>query len=461
MTVRTRFAPSPTGLLHIGSARTAIFNYLFAKHHSGKFLLRIEDTDKKRSTLKAKNAIFSSLKWLGLQHDEEAVSQVARAERHKEVAHQLVQMGMAYYCFSSQDEIDALRQKKLKNKEHFIFHSPWRDKTEKDYPKNQKAVIRIKAPKEGETSICDLLQGKVTVQNSHLDDMVLLRADGSPTYMLAVVVDDHDMGITHIIRGDDHLNNAFRQKLVYQAMSWKMPELVHIPLIHGQDGAKLSKRHGALCVEEYKKMGFLPEAINNYLLRLGWSHGNDEIISKGQAIKWFDINGLGKSPSRLNFDKMKNINAHYLRSTDNEFLANEIYQKFPQLGPQSKANIKKAIDCMKPRAELINDLYDMAPIFMTCGKYKMAFDDDSIEIIRTSAPDITNEAINEISAISELTIENIKSSLKSLAKNKGLKLGELMKYLQAYITGKTASPSVFEVIYIIGKKETIKRLTQC
>ncbi|MGC0371526.1 MAG: hypothetical protein DGJ47_000215 [Rickettsiaceae bacterium] len=458
MTIKTRFAPSPTGFLHIGGARTALFNYLFAKNNGGEFLLRIEDTDIKRSTKEAKQAIIDSLRWLGIDYDGEVIYQSKSIERHKEVAQQLLDSGRAYYCFSSQEEIAKLREEALAKKEHFIFHSPWRDAKKEDYPTDQKPVIRIKASSEGgESVIKDHLQGEVRVQNSHLDDMVLVRADGTPTYMLAVVVDDHDMEITHIIRGDDHLNNAFRQKLIYDAMGWKMPEMVHIPLIHGPDGAKLSKRHGALGTHEYANMGYLPEAINNYLLRLGWSHGDDEIISRKQAIEWFNLKGLGKSPSRLDFDKMQHINAHYLRNYDNKDLAGKIYQSFISLRESSKNNILKAIDLMKPRAQLVTDLQNMAVMFLAEGT-NLQIEDDAQEIIDESDPELINEVKDALKSLEVFDLESVKQSLKEVALSQELKLGSLMKYVRAFVTGRVNSPSVFEIMVIIGKEESLKRL---
>lgn len=456
MEVITRFAPSPTGYLHIGSARTALFNYLFAKHNKGKFLLRIEDTDKQRSAKEATRAILSSLKWLGIDYDGEEVYQSQRENRHQEIADELVKNGKAYYCFSSQEEIAALRQKALENKEHFIFHSPWRDKTSEHYPKDIKPVVRIKAPREGNTIVRDKLQGDVVVMNSHLDDMVLLRSDRTPTYMLAVVVDDHDMGVTHIIRGDDHLNNASRQQLIYQAMGWHIPVMVHIPLIHGPDGAKLSKRHGALGVESYQEMGYLPEALNNYLLRLGWSHGDSEIISTSQAIEWFTIEGLGKSPARLDFAKMKHLNAHYLRKCDNMELAEIIYNALPKLSDKSKNNIYLALDSIKPRVELMTELSDVAKIYIIDDEIKI--EEGAAQIIKDADAILVSKVAELIEKIEEFSKDNIQAELTALASSMEMKLGELMKIVRAFITGRVNSPSVFEVIEIIGKEQSLKRL---
>jgi glutamyl-tRNA synthetase len=456
MNVITRFAPSPTGYLHIGGARTALFNYLFAKNMGGKFLLRIEDTDKERSTEAAKEAILTSLKWLGIDWDGEVVYQSQRQERHAQVAKELVDSGKAYYCFTPQEEIAKLRDEAIAQKKHFIFHSPWRDKDAREHPKGLKPVVRIKAPREGETVVKDRLQGNVVVQNSHLDDMILLRSDGSPTYMLAVVVDDHDMNVTHIIRGDDHLSNAPRQQLIYNALSWDVPEMVHIPLIHGPDGAKLSKRHGALGAEDYKGMGYLPEGLCNYLLRLGWSHGDDEIISREQAIKWFSLEGLGKSPARLDFDKMKHLNAHYLRAKSDEELLNIILQQFDEaLSEESKANILASMESIRPRAELVTDLRDLAKIYVVDREIEIS--PEARAIIDETSPKLISEVIKAIEDITGFDKDGIKEALEKVANANNMKLGELMKPVRCYLTGSVNSPSVFEIIAIIGREHTVKR----
>ncbi|NRB10352.1 MAG: glutamate--tRNA ligase [Rickettsiaceae bacterium] len=455
----TRFAPSPTGYLHIGGARTALFNYLFAKKHNGKFLLRVEDTDKKRSTTDAIDAIFTSLKWLDIQWDDEVVYQSKQEQRHKEVALELVEKGLAYYCFTPQEEIITAREKALAAKQHFIFKSKWRDTDPKDYPQNIKPVVRLKAPETGQTIVKDQLQGNVVIENSHLDDMILLRSDGTPTYMLAVVVDDHDMGVTHIIRGDDHLNNASRQQLLYQALNWQIPEMVHIPLIHGTDGAKLSKRHGALGAEHYKDMGYLPEALCNYLLRLGWSHGDDEVILREQAIKWFDIKGLGKSPSRLDFAKMENLNSIYLRNMDNEKLSKMVVDNIDiKLSKQSQDCIKAGIDSLKPRVKLLNELYDLAKIYII--DQDITISDEALDIIKKTDTNIINQVINAIKNETKLEQESLKELLKNIAKDNDLKLGVLMQPIRALITGMVNSPSVFEIITIIGKEQSLERLQQ-
>ena len=457
MTVRTRFAPSPTGYLHIGGARTALFNYLFAKKHGGQFLLRIEDTDKARSTDAAKQAILDSMQWLDLMPDEDIVYQSKQIDRHVEIAKQLLEDGKAYYCYTPQEKIIEMRQEAKAKGKHFIFHSKWRDILIDQYPKGIKPVIRLKSPVDGETVVDDLLQGKVVMQNSHLDDMILLRSDGTPTYMLAVVVDDHDMGITHIIRGDDHLNNASRQQLIYEALGWDMPKMVHIPLIHGPDGAKLSKRHGALGADSYKDMGYLPEALNNYLLRLGWSHGDDEIISRTDAIKWFGIEGMGKSPSRINFDKMKHMNAIYLRKANNDVLSNIVFDNLGyEISDKSRKNISLAMDSLKTRAELTTDLCDLASMFVIDKPIKRS--EEAKEIIKECDKNLIGQVIESLESIPDFKKDQIQSVLKEIALKNNLKLGELMKYVRAFITGRIASPSVFEMLEILGRDHSIERL---
>lgn len=457
MKVRTRFAPSPTGVLHIGGARTALFNYLYAKKYKGKFFLRIEDTDVSRSTEQLNMVIVESMNWLNLDFDEDIIYQSSRKERHLDVAHQLLNNKKAYYCFSSQDEIRSIREKARNTGGHFIFKSPWRDATSRDYPNNIKPVIRLKSPNNGETKIFDLLQGKISVKNIHLDDTILVRNDGTPTYMLSVVVDDHDMQITHIIRGNDHLSNAPKQKLLYSAMGWDIPCMIHIPLIHGHDGGKLSKRNGDLGIEEYKKIGCLPEALNNYLLRLGWSHGDDEIISRTEAIKWFDIKGLGKSPSKLDFNKIKNINGQYLRKCDNSILTKIIFEYYKEkLSNTSRQNITAAIDLIKRRSELLTDLYELAKIFIV--DRPLYINDQAKQIISKCDKSVISQVKESIHLMKKLSTENIKIELKTIAKNNDLAIKDLMSYIRAYITGKADSPSIFEMILILGKQETISRL---
>jgi glutamyl-tRNA synthetase len=475
----TRFAPSPTGNLHIGSARTALFNYLFAKHHNGKFLLRIEDTDRARSTDASLASILSGLSWLGIDHDDEITYQFARAERHREVGAELLKTGKAYLCFASTEEINAAREETIAKGESFKFESKWRDADPANHPKDIKPTLRIKAPKDGEMIIHDLVQGEVRVGYDHLDDMILLRSDGTPTYMFAVVVDDHDMNVTHIIRGDDHLNNAFRQKVIFDACGWDVPFFAHIPLIHGQDGAKLSKRHGATSVDQYKDMGYLPEALCNYLLRLGWSHGDDEIISRGQAIDWFNIESIGKGAARFDSAKLDFLNGHYIKEKDNT----ELTEMLGDYDAESKKLIIAGMDGMKPRAKLLTDLSEMAKIYVVGGhceenlrttwqsqenvskKEKIASlpiaprNDDRVDILEYSAEalqeienadqNLLKEILQNLTDLSDYSQDSVKATLTQIAESHGIKIGELMKPLRAILTGKTASPSVFEIISIL------------
>jgi glutamyl-tRNA synthetase len=457
--VITRFAPSPTGFLHIGSARTALFNYLFAKHHNGIFRLRIEDTDRNRSTKEAVEAIFSGLKWLGITWDDEVIFQSKRNELYKEAALALVKADKAYYCYSSQEEIEKQRQFAIEHKQHFIFNSPWRDKNPSTYPQDKKPVIRLKTNKEGSITIHDTLQGNVVIENSHIDDMVLLRADGSATYMLAVVVDDHDMGITHIIRGDDHLTNAARQIAIYQAFGWEVPSMTHIPLIHGSDGAKLSKRHGALGTLAYKDMGYLPEALCNYLLRLGWAHGNDEIISIKQAIKWFELDALGKSPSRLDFAKMNSLNGHYLRALDFEHLISiilEILQKKYNVSEQEITYIQAAMPSLLVRSETLVELANLARIYLVNSL--LNYSDEAKQIIQKCDHGLINHVINVLSELKDFSKDTVQSKFKEVAKDYDIKLNELMLPVRALMTGLTNSPGIFEMAEILGKENTLTRL---
>jgi glutamyl-tRNA synthetase len=459
MTVITRFAPSPTGYLHIGGARTALFNYLFAKHHNGKFLLRIEDTDKERSSNQATEAIFSGLRWLGLDWDGDVIFQSQRNDLYKETALNLLQAGKAYYCYSSQEEIDHERNEAIQQKQHFIFKSQWRDADPESYPKDIKPVIRLKSPRTGHTIIRDKLQGDVVIENSHIDDMILLRSDGTATYMLAVVVDDHHMGITHIIRGDDHLTNAARQILIYEAAGWTIPTMVHIPLIHGMDGAKLSKRHGALGIDAYKDMGYLPDALCNYLLRLGWAHKDDEIIARPKAIEWFDIDGLGKSAAKLDFVRMKSLNAEYLRNLDDNLLTQmvvDILKKDYEILPEDISYIKQGMQGLKIRTSLVTELAQLAKIYVT--NYPIDYSDEARLLIENCDRTLIKQVIQAIQNIVSMDKDALQLSIKSVAEQNNLKLAELMSPARALITGMISSPSIFEIIAIIGKDNTIKRL---
>ncbi|MBY6128790.1 glutamate--tRNA ligase [Qipengyuania aquimaris] len=458
--VVTRFAPSPTGFLHIGGARTALFNWLYARHHGGKALLRIEDTDRKRSTQEAIDKIIEGLDWLGLDFDEPPVFQSDRAARHAEVANQLLEAGHAYKCFATPEELEEMRAEQRANKQPMRYDRRWRDRDESEAPAGAPYVIRLKVPTEGETVIEDEVQGKVTVKNAEIDDYVLLRADGTPTYMLAVVVDDHDMGVTHIIRGDDHLNNAFRQLPVIRAMNeieggWPDPVYAHVPLIHGSDGAKLSKRHGAVGVEAYRdEEGVLPEALFNYLLRLGWGHGDREEVTREEAIELFDLDGVGKSPSRFDIKKLQNLNGHYIREADDARLAALVAEK---LGPDAdEALLTEAMPVLKTRARSINELADGAAFL---------FQKRPLEMTEKAAGLLDDEARDRLSSLSKVlaeenswTIEALEATTKSYAEQLELGLGKLAQPMRAALTGTTTSPGIFDVLVLLGKDESLARI---
>jgi len=452
--IKVRFAPSPTGMLHIGGARTALFNYLFAKHNQGEFLLRIEDTDQSRSTPEAVEAIFKSLNWLGLKHDGEVVFQSQCIERHKEVAYKLLAQGRAYYCYCSPEELSKMRDDARANKQTPKYNGMWRDMDPKLAPEGVKPVVRLKAPQNGHTTIVDLVQGEVSIKNEILDDMILLRADGTPTYMLSVVVDDHDSGITHVIRGDDHLNNAFRQYHLYQACNWEVPKFAHIPLIHGPDGAKLSKRHGAVGTDAYKDMGFLPEAMRNYFLRLGWGHGDAEIISDAQAIEWFTLEGVGKSAARFDDMKFTNLNAHYIKTASHAYLLEQIKPLLKGLTPEAETLIIKGMAGLQSRAKTLVDLAWGAEIYM----HKPALEDAAKEKITDETALWVNRCIESFSAQEEFSEEVLMEKTRKLAKHYDTKLGIVASALRIALTGRLVSPSLFEVMSIIGKNETLKRL---
>ncbi len=457
--VVTRFAPSPTGYLHIGGARTALFNWLFARANKGKFLLRIEDTDRERSTPEATAAIFDGLEWLGLLGDEEPLSQFERRDRHAEVARQMVEAGTAYRCYATVEEIEAFREKARAEGAATLFQSPWRDAdpaTAPDLP----YVIRLKAPREGKVEIRDHVQGKVVWKAETMDDLVLLRSDGTPTYMLAVVVDDHDMGITHVIRGDDHLINAGRQALIYRAMNWDLPEFAHIPLIHGEDGKKLSKRHGAVGVSEYRAMGYMAEAMRNYLARLGWSHGNDELFSTEQAIEWFSLKGIGKSPARLDFKKLDNVSAYHIKTATDEALFAELlsfinFQPDLHYTEAQLAALKSALPALRERSKRLPDVLAKARFVLEDRPLQMdekatqALDDVSRRILKQLTSRLQNDS---------WTLDSLEASVKAFAEAENLKLGAIAQPLRAALAGTTASPSVFDMMVILGKNETLARL---
>ena len=462
MTVVTRFAPSPTGYLHIGGARTALFNWLFAKHHGGKYLLRIEDTDRARSTQPAIEAIVDGLSWLGLDWDGEVTYQFERAARHAEVARQMLAAGNAYYCYASPQELDEMRAAQKKAGLSMRYDGRWRDRDPKAAPAGVAPVIRLKAPQNGKTVIQDAVQGEVTVENAQLDDMILLRADGTPTYMLAVVVDDQDMGVTHVIRGDDHLNNAFRQLQIIKAMGWPEPVYAHIPLIHGPDGAKLSKRHGALGVDAYRDMGFLPAALRNYLLRLGWGHGDDEIISTEQAIEWFDLPAVGRAASRFDMVKLTNLNSHYMREMpDAELLPLVLPQIEAKIGGKIDAvslkRLSQGMNGVKQRSRTLVELADNLVFYARDGAPAIA-DDKARAQLTPDAKGLLGKLAAALEGENDWSEPAMEGAIRRFAEAEGVKLGQVAQPLRVALSGSTASPGIFEVLSVLGPVETRQRL---
>lgn len=459
MTVVTRFAPSPTGYLHIGGARTALFNWLFARHYGGKYLLRIEDTDRQRSTEAAIRAIVDGLHWLGLDPDEPPVFQSKRAERHAEVAKDLLAQGRAYYCYATPEELEEMRARAKADGRPMRYDGRWRDRDPAEAPAGVKPVIRLKAPQEGETLIKDRVQGPITVANAQLDDMVLLRADGTPTYMLSVVVDDQDMGITHVIRGADHLTNTFRQTQLYRACGWEPPAFAHVPLIHGPDGTKLSKRHGALGVEAYREMGYLPEALRNYLLRLGWAHGDAEIISTEEAIAWFDLDAVGRSPARFDFAKLDSLDAHYLRQAEDERLAQEILSRLEaEIGPvdtPARERLLRGLPGLKARARTLVDLAQSAAFYV---RKRPVLPDEKAAKLLTSDTRALLDRVAAVFATLDWRAPALEAATRGLAEEAGVKLGDLAQPLRAAVTGSTVSPPIFEVLEVLGRDESLLRI---
>jgi glutamyl-tRNA synthetase len=462
--VITRFAPSPTGFLHIGGARTALFNWLFAKHNDGKMLLRIEDTDRERSTEEAVAAILDGLSWLGLTWDGEVISQYSRAARHQEVANQLLATGHAYHCYCTPQELEEMRAKAAAEGRPQRYDGRWRDRPSSAAPAGIKPAVRFRAPAEGETVIEDRVQGTVTFNNRDLDDLIILRSDGSPTYNLSVIVDDHDSSVTHIIRGVDHLTNAARQTQIYRAMNWTVPQMAHIPLIHGPDGAKLSKRHGALGVDAYRAMGYLPEAMRNYLARLGWSHGDDEVFSTGQMIDWFGLESIGRSAARFDYAKLENLNGHYLRTmTDAEvleaFLAYLPYTDGGQIILQAidgklKAKLLRAMPGLKERAKTLLELKIAARFLFSAPepdeKARAILNSEGVSILRAIYP--------VLSANSDWSPVSLEEQIKDFAAKRDLKLGEVAQPLRAALTGTSTSPGIFDVMSVLEKAETLQRI---
>ncbi len=459
--VVTRFAPSPTGFLHIGGARTALFNWLYARGRGGKFLLRIEDTDRERSTPEATAAILQGMEWLGLDHDGDVISQFEGAARHAEVAHQLLAEGKAYKCFSTQDEIAAFREQARAEGKSTLFRSPWRDAAPETHP-DAPFVIRIKAPQDGATVIRDQVQGDVTIRNDQLDDMILLRSDGTPVYMLAVVVDDHDMGVTHVIRGDDHLNNAARQMMIYEAMGWDVPVWAHIPLIHGPDGKKLSKRHGALGAQEYQAMGYPAAGMRNYLARLGWSHGDDEFFTDAQAKEWFDLDGIGKSPARFDLKKLENLCGQHIAISEDAALRQEIEDylaaaELPALTQTQSGDLERAMYCLKDRARTFPELLEKAHFVLT--ERPIAPDEKAAKALASVSDGILNELTPQLQNASWSRNE-LEETLNSFAEAREVKFGKLAGPLRAVLAGRAVTPSVFDMMLVLGRDETLARLSE-
>jgi glutamyl-tRNA synthetase len=466
MTIVTRFAPSPTGFLHIGGARTALFNWLYARGRGGKMLLRIEDTDRARSTQTAIDAILDGLTWLGIQWDDETIFQFARAGRHREVAEQLLAAGHAYRCYASPEELVQMREAARREGRSKLYDGRWRDRDPAEAPPGVKPAIRLKAPLTGETVIEDRVQGRVVWQNENLDDLVLLRSDGTPTYMLAVVVDDHDMGVTHIIRGDDHLTNAARQKQIYDALGWPVPVMAHIPLIHGPDGSKLSKRHGALGVDAYRAMGYLPAALRNYLVRLGWSHGDHEIFSTEEMIAAFDLPQIGRSPARFDFAKLESLNGHYIRQSKDAELLTVIDQLLPHLAdgatlaakmtPRLRQQLLTAMPNLKERAKTLLDIIDGAGFLL--ADRPILLDDKAKALLSLEGKALLHGIAIELESVEPWTAEGTEQAVRTFAERRGAKLGAVAQPLRAALTGRATSPGIFEVLAVLGKAESLARI---
>jgi len=462
--VVTRFAPSPTGYLHIGGARTALFSWAFARKHEGKFQLRIEDTDRERSTESAVQAIYDGLDWLGLKWDGEPTLQFSRAARHAEIANELLARGQAYYCYCSPAELEQMREEARAAGKPPRYNGMWRDRDPSEAPEGVAPVIRIKAPLTGEIVVHDHVQGEVVFKTENLDDFIILRSDGTPTYMLAVVVDDHDMGVTHIIRGDDHLTNAARQIVIYNGMGWDVPEMAHIPLIHGPDGAKLSKRHGALGVGAYRQLGYLPEAMINYLARLGWSHGDDELFSVAQMVEWFSLEGLNKGAARFDFVKLENVNGHYIRESKPAYLYDVMLATAKEIGRDrdyeglsaNKATVLAALPELQPRAKTVLELIDLAQFIYAVRPIEV--DTAASEQLTADARRMLGAAKGVLEGLSSWDVPAIDGAIRSFAEIRGMKLGKVAQPLRAALTGHTVSPGIFEVMVLIGKDESLARI---
>jgi glutamyl-tRNA synthetase len=465
-TVVTRFAPSPTGFLHIGGARTALFNWLYARGRGGRMLLRIEDTDRERSTKAAIDAILDGLAWLGIDWDGEAIYQSTRLDRHREAVEELLAAGRAYRCYATPEELEAMREAARREGRARLYDGRWRGRDPSEAPAGVKPAIRLKAPLDGETVVEDAVQGRVVWQNKDLDDLVLMRSDGTPTYMLAVVVDDHDMGITHIIRGDDHLTNGARQTQIYQGLGWPVPAMAHIPLIHGPDGSKLSKRHGALGVDAYRAMGYLPAAMRNYLVRLGWSHGDQEIFSTDEMIAAFDLAQVGRSPARFDFAKLESLNGHYLRQAGDAELVAEIERVLPhmaagnelraKMNPALRSKLVAAMPALKERAKTLVELIDSAHYIY--ADRPIMLDDKAAALLNAEARAMIAELVPELERVEPWTAASVEAAVRAYADTSGRKLGAVAQPLRAALTGRTTSPGIFDVLAVLGKSETVARL---
>lgn len=464
--VVTRFAPSPTGFLHIGGARTALFNWLYAKKTGGKMLLRIEDTDRERSTEPAIAAILDGLKWLELDWDGDVIYQFSRASRHREVAEQLLASGKAYHCYATAEELTAMREKARAEGRTRLYDGLWRDRDPSEAAAGLKPTIRLKAPQTGETVIEDQVQGRVVWQNENLDDLVLLRGDGNPTYMLAVVVDDHDMGVTHVIRGDDHLINAARQKQIYDALGWDVPNMSHIPLIHGPDGAKLSKRHGALGVEAYRAMGYLPAALRNYLVRLGWGHGDQEIFSTQEMIDAFDLPAIGRSASRFDFAKLENLNGHYIRHSDDQALVTQ-FEKVLDYVPDgaelkakfndtTRAQLLRAMPSLKERAKTLLEL--IAGSYFIFADRPLELEPKALALLTPETRTLIGRLRGALETVTDWSAETTEAAMRNFAEQNNLKLGAVAQPLRVALTGRTTSPGIFDVLAVLGRQQTLDRL---
>lgn len=458
MSVRTRFAPSPTGLLHIGSARSALFNYLFSRHHGGTYLIRVEDTDRERSKPEFTDAILAGLAWLGIPPDEPPVFQSTRAPRHAEVAHEMLARGRAYYCYCTPDELRQMRETAAAEGRPPRYDGTWRDRDPAEAPAGVKPVIRLKAPREGATTVHDLIQGEITVNNSELDDLIILRSDGSPTYLHAVVVDDHDMDITHVIRGDDHMTNTFRQIQIYNAMDWALPRFAHMPLIHGADGAKLSKRHGAVNLLDFRDDGFLPEAMMNFLMRLGWSHGDTEILDREEAIRLFDLDGVGRSAARMDYTRLLQLNGVWLRRADDERLTNDVVERLTAQDLDAERVRERILGLMPFLKERAKTLVDLADSTAFLARHMPLSFEEKAQALLTAEAKAALPALATVLDGTDWTAPALDAALRTYAEANGQKLGKVAQPLRAALTGSTMSPPIDQTLAALGREEALARI---